>query len=115
MPKMNMDKLFIRLGELNIEFPDGFVVGLTSFEFVTKGWAVNMRGMQNYIGREGMEEAIAIASQSTKTVCCWKVDDVIFWDVVLILEHEENAVIMGRKMEQMFIYQIDTGKVKWLI
>jgi hypothetical protein len=111
---MNMERIFIRLGEISASFPDGFTIELSSFEIVKKGWAVGLKGLQNFSGEFGMVKALEAAFNTSKTISGWRHEEMTFWDVVMIFKDEETATFAGKKMEQMAIYQIETGKIKWL-
>ncbi len=109
-----MERLFIKLGELEAKFPDGFTIELASFQIVKRGWAVGLKGLQNFTGEFGLVQALEGAINTSKTISGWRHDGMTFWDVVMVFEDEDTATFAGRKMEQMAIYQIETGKIKWL-
>ena len=108
------NKVFLRLQELVFEFPDGTVIGLGRLEQVTQGWVVRMKDAVNFEGHEGMLKALSIAQRTTQTVAGSKDGEVELWDVVEVFEDETMATIAGYANEQMTIYQIETGKLKWL-
>lgn len=109
-----MEKVFLRLREFAIEFPDGTVFGIGRLEPVTEGWVVRVNGATDFEGHEGMIKAITIAGRTTETVAGSKDGDVELWDVVEIFEDEDDATEAGERNGQMAIYQIETGKLKWL-
>lgn len=112
---MNMDKIFIHVGTLAIEFPDGHTIGLSSFHLVKSGWVVPLKGAQNIHGEHAIVEAIEIAFRTTQFISGWREGDLVFFDVVFIFEHEHEAREAAKDQEAMMIYQIETGKVVWLI
>lgn len=87
---------------------------LSAMEELKRGWVVKMPSAQNLEGKEGMLEALSIAAQTTKTVSGWKSGEVELWDVVEIFDNEEDATAAGKVCENMTIYQIETGRLKWL-
>jgi len=109
-----MEKVFLKLREMIIEFPDGSVFGIGRLEHIKEGWVVRVKDAVNFEGAEGMLEAIKIASQTTMTVAGSKDGDVELWDVVEVFENEDDATEAGIQNEQMAIYQIETGRLKWL-
>lgn len=115
MPLMNMDKVFIKLNEHKTEVFEDYSLTTHSFEILTKGWAVTLKGAQNLEGPTGFIAAFELAERTSGTLCCWKVHDRILWDVVQICETEADAEHWAKRMEQMFIYQIETGRLKWLV
>lgn len=109
-----MEKVFLRLREIAIEFPDGSVVGFGHLQPIKKGWVVKMKEQTDFEGEAGMITAIRIASQTTKTVAGWTDGEVELWDVVMVFRNEDEATKAGIENEQMAIYQIETGRLKWL-
>ncbi len=109
-----MQKIFLRLRELAIEFPDGTVLGIGRLEPVTEGWVVRIKNAVDFEGEAGMIKALRIASQTTQTVSGSKDEDVELWDVVEVFDNEQDATEAGIENEQMAIYQIETGRLKWL-
>ena len=108
-----MQTAFLRIRQIEIDFPD-VTIGITDFEFVRSGWVVKIKGQQNFEGRDGMVKAILIAKETTGTVSGWKSGRAELWDVVAIFDNEDEATKAGKVNEQMTIYQIETGKLKWL-
>lgn len=108
------DRVVVRLGQLVVEFPNGSMLGLSNFEIVKRGWIVPLPGATNFTGEDGLPQALALASRTSKVVCGWESEDQIFWDVVEVFEDEEIATFAGRKFGALFIYQIETGRIKWM-
>lgn len=109
-----MERAFLEIRELRVEFPDGTVLSLGKLEHVTEGWVVKAPVGQNLQGEKGMMEAISIATQTTGTIAAWKDEEVEFFDVVQIFDNEEDAIKAGKEYGQMSIYQIETGKLTWI-
>lgn len=107
-------KVFLKLRELAFEFPDGTILGIGRLEPVKAGWVVRMKDAVDFEGEDGMIEALRIAAQTTKTVAGSKDGDVELWDVVAVFDTEAEATKAGKLNGQMAIYQIETGKMKWL-
>jgi|GEM_PF-3036284 len=109
-----MDKIFLQLRKLEFEFPDGFIVSLGQLEPIDEGWVVSMKGAQNFTGESGMLEAIKVAERTTMIIGGWRDADETFWDVVFVFSDEDEATRAGKENDQFFIYQIETGRIKWL-
>lgn len=108
-----MEKVFYRIREIMIELP-GAIIGLGKLEPITKGWVVKLKNGQNFEGDDGLADALEIAKISSKKVAGWKDGDIELWDVVEVFDNEAEATEFGKVMEQMTIYQIETGLLKWL-
>lgn len=111
---MDEDKIFVRLVEVSTEFPNGFTIKIPGIEYITKGWVVKQKGFESLYGRDGMEKAFKQALETTCEIEGWKDEDDMFFDVVEIFENEEDATKAGKENGQMTIYQIETGRLKWL-
>lgn len=109
-----MEKVFLRLREIAIEFPDGTVFGIGRLEPVRSGWSVRIKNAVDFEGEAGMLKAIRLAAETTRTVAGSKDGEIELWDVVEIFENEEEATTAGKLNGQMAIYQIETGRLKWL-
>lgn len=114
MPPTVMDKLFFQILTIEIDFPNGLTIGIGKLEPVTEGWVVKQKEAQNLEGREGLEKAFDAAVRTTRAISGYKLDDTELWDVVEIFEDEDEATIAGKLNGQMTIYQIETGRLKWL-
>jgi len=108
-----MESAFLRIHEISIEFPDA-TIGIVDFEIVKKGWVVKIKGQQHFEGRDGMHKAFFLAKNTTKTISGWKAGKAELWDVCEIFTNEDEATKAGIKNEQMAIYQIETGRLKWI-
>jgi len=106
-------KAFLKIRQIRIEFPDA-IVGLARLEPVTRGWVVKVQDAQNLEGQDGMDRAVQIALDTTETVAGWTDGETEIWDVVLIFENEDEATEAGKQNGQMTIYQIETGRLKWI-
>ncbi len=109
-----MERAFLKLRELRLEFPDGTIFSVGRIEHIREGWVVKATVGQNLQGEEGMIKAFAIASETTSTISAWKDGDTEFFDVVEIYDDEDEATEAGKVNGQMTIYQIETGKLKWI-
>lgn len=110
-----MDKVFIKLNEHKTDVFEDYSLTTHTFEIVKKGWAVTLKGAQNLEGQFGFIAAFELADRTSGTMCCWRSDNRILWDVVKVCETESEAEYWAKRMEQMFIYQIETGRLKWLV
>lgn len=109
-----MDKVFLNIQQLEIELEHGVTIGIGRMRPVKSGWVVKLPFGQNLEGKEGMLQAIEIASKTSQFISGWKDDEVELWDVVEIFENEDEATKAGKHWKQMSIYQIETAKLKWL-
>lgn len=110
-----MEKVFFQLREFVIELSEGTVFGIGRLEPITKGWVVRMKGATDFEGEDGMLKAISLASKTTRKIAGAKDGDVELWDVVEVFEKEADATEAGHDNDQLYIFQIETGKLKWLI
>lgn len=108
-----MQRAFLKIREISIDLPDA-TIGIIDFEIVKTGWVVKMKDWQNFEGLEGMKKAFWIARKTTECIAGWKDGDTELWDVVAIFDNEDEATIAGKENGQMTIYQIQTGRLKWL-
>lgn len=110
----NMKKVFLKIRQIAIEFPDGVTIVLGKAERVESGWVVRRSGLTDFIGEEGMKKAIFEAADLTNYVSGWHDGENELWDVVDIFDNEDEATQAGIEENQMAIYQIETGRLKWL-
>lgn len=113
MPPTIMQQAFLRIEQLSIDLPD-VTIGIVEFEVVNKGWVVKIKGQQHFEGKEGMAKAFFLARDTTKTISGWKSGKAELWDVCEIFDNEDEATKAGIENEQMAIYQIETGRLKWI-
>lgn len=107
------DKVFLKVIG-NVFENENFLIGFAHFEPVTKGWVVREKTATNFEGENGFYEAAKVALHSRKSLSGYKDGDVELWDVVQIYDTEEEATKAGKKNGQMSIYQIETGRLKWI-
>ena len=86
-----MQKAFLKIREMRMEFPDGSIVGLGRAESIDTGWVVKQKVGQNLEGEDGMMEAVKIALGTTNTVAGYRDGETELWDVVEIFENEDEA------------------------
>lgn len=110
MPLTIMENQFFRMYRINLFFPGLPGVTITELHHIEEGWVVKVGDFQNL----SREKALEIASSSTLCVACYLSGDVELWDVIMIADNEEDAVIYGKSMEQMTVYQIETGRLLWI-
>lgn len=108
------NKVFLRLREFAIEFPDGLIVGFGHLDRIKKGWVVKVKGQTDFEGEAGMLTAVKIAANTTQTIAGWTDGEIEMWDVVKVFNNEDKATKEGKENENLFIYQIETGQLKWL-
>jgi hypothetical protein len=109
-----MEKAFLQLREFAIEFPNGSIVGFGHLQPIKKGWVVRVKDQTDFEGEAGMLTAIKIASQTTGKIAGSFDEEIELWDVVEVFENEDEATEAGKLNEQMAIFQIETGRLKWL-
>ena len=109
-----MKKAFFRLRTIAIEFPSGVIFGIAELEPIRSGWVVKIKGFTDFEGEDGMEQAIGIASQTTQKIAGWLDGEVELWDVIEVFDREDEATQAGIENQNLAIYHLDTGKLKWL-
>jgi hypothetical protein len=107
-------KHILKIRGIVIEYPDGSTFGVGDLEPITAGWVVPIEGWQNLEGEFGMAQALSEAVKTTKHVSVFKDGDLELWDVVAVFNDEGQATKAGKENGQMAIYQIETGRLKWL-
>jgi hypothetical protein len=115
MPVKTMEKEFLRLRKVSFEVQEGLIFGIGVLEPIKAGWAVGLKGAQNLEGEQGFYAAIAIAERTTHAVSRVFDDEMELWDVVMIFDNEGKATEAGHDNDQLSIFQIETGRLKWLV
>lgn len=110
-----MQKQFLHISEIEFDLTESLTLGVSKITPVNKGWVVKLKEAGNFEGQEGMMKAFHIAKQTTEFVSGYKDGEIELWDVVFIFESEAEATECGKVNEQMSIYQIETGRLKWII
>ena len=113
---MDNSELFERLKEIALSNPQGFTVRVPDLIPIKKGWSVALKETQDSFGDEGLRKVIEVALKTTMIVGGWNEKDGFWWDAVRVFEvhQEEEATEFGIQNEQLAIYAIHLGKVKWL-
>lgn len=109
-----MERVFLRIREILVEFPDGSTIGFGHFTPIKKGWVVKVKNQSDFEGEIGMITAIKIAKETTQTIGGWTDGEIEMWDVVEVFKNEDEATQAGIENEQMAIYQIEANRLKWL-
>ena len=109
-----MEQLLKQLQAIAEQNPHGFTVSLPDLKYVTHGWVVAKKETQNSFGIAGLTKVIEVAQLTTKTMGGWKEGELFYWDAVMIFNEEEAATRAGKENEQLAIYQLETGRLKWL-
>jgi len=109
-----MEVILIKLRALAAQFPEGFTVFVPEVQIVKSGWVVAKKETQNSFGEAGLQKALEVALKTSKAMGGWKDEKLFYWDAVEIYEDEETATQAGFRNEQQAIYQIETGRLKWL-
>lgn len=109
-----MEKDFRRLRKFTYRLPGGEILEIGFLQEVTSGWVVALKDATNFEGDEGFFAAIRIAERTTQTIARIFDDEIEMWDVVMIFDDEDEATRVGKEMQQLSIYQIETGRLKWL-
>lgn len=110
-----MQKAFFKIEQLTIDFPHGLSIGLARVEPVKSGWVVKIKGLSNFDGEDGHKECFFAAIDTTMMMSVWKDGETELWDVIEVFDNEDEATLAGKENEQMSIYQIETGKLKWIV
>lgn len=109
-----MEKIVLQLGNFTVEFPNGFSFSVPTFEVVKAGWVVPIPNLQNLKGFDGLREAIVVGLETSRNIMGWMENNETYWEVVMVFPTEDIAMFAAKKAKQQMIYQIETGKVKWL-
>ncbi len=110
-----MERLLIKqLLEIATQNPAGFTVSLPDLKFLKTGWVVAKKETQNCFGRQGLKKALEVALNTSKTMGGWQDGPLFYWDAVEVYFDEETATQAGKRNEQLAIYQLETGRLKWL-
>ena len=83
-------------------------------EPIKSGWVVKVKGLSDFEGEDGMDEAMSYAARTSQKISGFKDGETELWDVVEVFDNEAEATEFGKSQEQMTIYQIETGKLKWI-
>ena len=106
-------KVFLKVAGAVLDLPD-VQIGYARFEQVDKGWVVRHKDATSFEGEQGRAEAVHVALKTTKAVSGFKDGEIELWDVIEIFDNEDEATKAGKVNGQMSIYQIETGRLKWL-
>lgn len=109
-----MTDLKTQLWQIAEQNPEGFTVILPSLQFAKTGWVVALKETQNSFGPEGLAKALEVAIKTSKAIGGWQDGELFYWDAVMLYENEEDATQAGKENEQMAIYHLETGRLKWL-
>lgn len=111
---MDIQKVVLELRSIAIDLENGLIMEIGHLQPVKKGWVVKVNGQTDFEGEAGMLTAVKIANQTTRTISGYFDGENELWDVVEVFDDEVKATLQGRLNEQMAIYQIETGRIKWL-
>lgn len=103
-----------RIYQIAKENPNGFTLNLETFTFIQSGWIVAMKETQNSFGIEGLHKAYEVAINTSKTLGGWKDGKRFYFDAVIVVKNEYEATRSGIENEQLAIYHLDSGRLKWL-
>lgn len=109
-----MKSMIESLKNIANENPDGFTVYTTNLKPVKTGWVVAMKETQNCFGDEGLLKALEVAIKTSQVIGGWKEGKKFYWDAVMVIEDEAEAIHAGRKNEQIAIYNLEQNKVVYL-
>ncbi len=102
-----------KLWQIAEQNPEGFTVILPGLTFAKTGWVVALKETQNCFGPEGLDKALEVAIK-TSHLGGWHDGELFYWDAVMIFTNEDEATQAGKENEQLAIYHLDTGRLKWL-
>lgn len=103
-----------KIKQIANENPDGFTIFTTTLNHVSSGWVVALKETQNSFGDEGLKKCLDHAKRTTKTMGGWKEGELFYWDCVMIIDSEAEAIRLGKENEQIAIYHLDTGSLRYL-
>lgn len=105
-----MEKLVAQIKKIARKNPVGFTVLLPNLEHAKRGWVVALAETQDSFGDEGLRKVIEVAQRKETAIGGWKHEGKFYYDAVILLDDEEEAVRMGRENKQIAIFNIETGK-----
>lgn len=108
-----MERKFLRVAGAVVELPDA-QIGFVEMEPVTSGWVVRINGATDFEGEIGFIEAIKIALRTSHTIAGYLDGEVELWDVIAVFKDEDTATFAAKGQGQMAVYQIETGRLKWI-
>ncbi len=107
------EKVFFKVAGMIFDLPTK-LIGFADLIRVEKGWVVKVKNATDFEGEDGMIQAVSIALKTTKAVSGYKDGDVELWDVIEIYQMQAAAERAAKVNGQMTIYQIETGRIKWI-
>lgn len=99
-----------KIKQIASENPYGFTIYTTTLQHVSSGWVVALKETQNSFGDEGLKKVWELAKRTTGIMGGWKDGKLFYWDCVMIVDNEAEAIRLGIENEQLEIYHLDTGK-----
>ena len=92
--------------------PYGFTISLTTFKAPAKGWVIALKETQNSFGDSGLKRVIEVAARTTQHVGGWKDEKSgrFYYDCVMIVDDEAEAIRLGIENEQIAIYNLETQR-----
>ena len=105
-------KDFKKIKEIAKANESGFTISLTDFNPIEKGYCVAFKETQNCFNDEGLKKAINFAKKTTNIVGGWKSQDgKFYYDAIMIVEDEKEAVKIGKANGQLAIFNLETKEV----
>jgi len=103
------------LKEIAKQNPQGFTVDL-NLNPVTSGYVIAVPETQNCFGDQGLEKVLEIARDNGYCIGGWlnRENGRFYWDASLIVRDLEEAKEIGRKFNQIAIFDLDEQREIWL-
>jgi hypothetical protein len=110
----NMEKLINALKQLSKDHPEGFTVDL-DLTNLTEGYVIALPETQGSFGNEGLEKVVRFAAKNSYNIGGWLgPNNKFYWDASIIVGDREEAIALGRKFNQLAIFDLNRQETIWL-
>lgn len=106
-----MEKLIAEILEISRKNPAGFTIDLKTLRHVPKGYSVAYEATQNSFGIEGLNKVIEHAQAHEGYIGGWRYGDDYYFDSVMIIQDEKEAIRVGKANHQIAICNLKTKRV----
>lgn len=106
-----MDKLIAEILEISRNNPAGFTIDLKTLRHVPNGYSVAYEATQDSFGIEGLIKVIEHAQAHEGYIGGWRYGDDYYFDSVMIVQDENEAIRLGRANNQIAICKLKPLRV----
>ena len=110
-----MKHLITSLKQLANDHPEGFTVDL-DLNLITDGYVVAVPETQNSFGDQGLKKVVRVALNNDYCVGGWlnNENQKFYWDASVVVDDLEKAKEIGRKNNQIAIFDLTNQITIWL-